>query len=112
MSETKKKIETYLVNYTCDLCNIGTMVPTGVSLMSNPPKYIHACNKCKAEARFMHTYPRHTYEAINESRTLQELQNKVDRLQKKINDASWVTNPDRMGGAFTQQEIADSQAWR
>lgn len=52
------------------------------------------------------------YLSKDECMALQPLQNKVDRLQKKINNDSWVTSPDRMGGAFTAQEISDSQAWR
>jgi len=54
----------------------------------------------------------YNYLLKNESKTLQELQDKISSLQKQIDDNSWVTNPDRMGGAFTQQEIADAQTWR
>jgi len=66
MSEKKQKIETYIVTYTCDLCKLGTMIPTGIVLMSNPPKYPHACGICKAEAVLAYRYPKHVYETINE----------------------------------------------
>jgi hypothetical protein len=30
-------------------------------------------------------------------------------LNKQVSDASWITNPDRMGGAFSQDEIDRSR---
>ena len=33
-------------------------------------------------------------------------------IDDKEDDSSWVTNPDRMGGQFTQQEIDDANTWR
>ncbi len=36
----------------------------------------------------------------------------VELCYKKESDESWVTNPDRMGGASTPEEIAESTAWR
>jgi hypothetical protein len=39
-------------------------------------------------------------------------EHKIRKLDNQLSDASWVTNPDRMGGAFTDQEIADSTSWK
>ena len=39
-------------------------------------------------------------------------EHKIRKLDNQLTDSSWVTNPDRMGGAFTDQEIADSTAWK
>lgn len=36
----------------------------------------------------------------------------IRRLDEEVSDASWATNPDRSGGAFTDQEIEDSTTWR
>lgn len=36
----------------------------------------------------------------------------IRKLEKQISDASWVTNPDRMGGAFTEDELRTSSIWR
>lgn len=36
----------------------------------------------------------------------------LEKVAKKSADKSWETNPDRMGGAFTQEEIDNATAWR
>lgn len=64
MSETKQKIETYVVNYTCDACGKGTMKSNGISLMCNPPLYVHVCTACKSEGTLRHLYPRNVYEVV------------------------------------------------
>ena len=33
-------------------------------------------------------------------------------LRNKVYLDSWKTNPDRMGGSFSDHEIAESSAWR
>lgn len=50
---------------------------------------------------------------------IERLQEKVRRLEQRIHQlenahaaASWALNPDRSGGAYTEHEIRDSQAWR
>lgn len=40
-----------------------------------------------------------------------DLSNEVVRLRRESSDASWITNPDRQGGAFTQDEI-DNTGWK
>ena len=36
----------------------------------------------------------------------------IEKLKKQISDDSWITNPDRMGGQFTQDEIDNAGAWK
>lgn len=36
----------------------------------------------------------------------------VEICCKEAADASWAANPDRMGGAFTQEEIDNASTWR
>lgn len=43
---------------------------------------------------------------------LARLKRKVVRLEKELSDHSWTTNPDRSGGAWTDQEISDARAWK
>ena len=50
---------------------------------------------------------------------VEELELVLDNLKAVLIDehesrggCSWITNPDRMGGCYTEQEIANSQAWR
>lgn len=42
---------------------------------------------------------------------IRELQNERDTLNKRLSDASWALNPDRMGGQFTQEEINRHKEW-
>jgi hypothetical protein len=46
---------------------------------------------------------------INE---LEKILADVELCYKKESDESWATNPDRMGGAFTADEITESTTWR
>lgn len=43
---TKKRVETYKIELVCEECGIGTMLPSGMALMSSPPKYPHKCSEC------------------------------------------------------------------
>lgn len=36
----------------------------------------------------------------------------VEVCAKKESDDSWITNPDRMGGQFTEEEINRGSEWR
>ena len=36
----------------------------------------------------------------------------VEQCVKKESDDSWITNPDRMGGQFTEEEINRGSEWR
>lgn len=44
---------------------------------------------------------------------IMHLEEKISRMEKIIDDASWVTNPDRMGGQFTREETERNwNGWR
>lgn len=43
--------------------------------------------------------------------TICKLHARVRELEKQVSDQSWIINPDRMGGQFTQQEIDDANRW-
>lgn len=40
---------------------------------------------------------------------IEELQRKITQQDKRLSDYSWTVNPDRSGGAFTQDEIDRSR---
>lgn len=46
------------VNYICDSCKTGKMLPTGIALTSMPPLFQHKCDNCGEINSFIHTYPR------------------------------------------------------
>ena len=46
------------VDYTCDSCKTGKMLPTGIALTCFPPLYQHKCDNCGEINSFLHTYPR------------------------------------------------------
>ena len=66
MTEKRTEMRTFMVRLMCDKCGEGEMKPTGIQLLSNPPQYPHACNKCGAETtiRGGKTYPRFEYEEV------------------------------------------------
>lgn len=67
MPKIKTKVIVKKVNYICDNCEEGHMLPTGVCLPVNPPLYPHKCDKCGAEMRFRATkYPHIIYENIDD----------------------------------------------
>lgn len=39
------------------------------------------------------------------------LSNEVVELRRQVSDHSWIDNPDRQGGAFTADELADT-GWK
>lgn len=41
-----------------------------------------------------------------------ELRFRVAQLTKSNSDYGWQTNPDRMGGAYSQDEINNAYAWK
>lgn len=55
------KIETpvgwVLEEYVCDACGKGKMIPTGMTLMSQPAQYPHRCDTCDAHQNFKARYP-------------------------------------------------------
>ena len=58
MAEEKYKVQTYEVDYKCDVCSKGWYRPTGVVLTTFPAQFPHECNFCGAEMIVReHTYP-------------------------------------------------------
>ena len=56
--EEKYKVNTYEIDYKCDVCGKGYMRLTGEVLLTNPTRYPHKCNKCGAGMNVIgHTYP-------------------------------------------------------
>lgn len=49
MAEQRSEVRTLMVRLMCDKCTIGEMLPTGIALMSSPPKYPHKCSNCGHE---------------------------------------------------------------
>jgi len=37
---------------------------------------------------------------------------KIQSVEQKVTDTNWELNPDKSGGAFTEQEIQDSTRWK
>lgn len=62
MPEIKKEIKSYSVDYVCDQCEIGNLLPTGLCLTSMPPKFPHICNYCNAYYELSKRYPKIIYE--------------------------------------------------
>lgn len=42
----------------------------------------------------------------------EQLKHKISRLEKRISDDGWRLNPDRMGGAFSEDEIRNANTWK
>lgn len=48
-------------------------------------------------------------------RTLRRLVAESEALRftiKEITNATWVTNPDRSGGAYSEEELRDANTWK
>ncbi len=67
MSELKRPVATYIVNYACDDCE-GTpmsgciLQSTGQILMTSPPIYCYECPNCKKKYKLDRHYPCVDYE--------------------------------------------------
>jgi hypothetical protein len=59
MNEILTELKAYRAEAFCE-CG-GKFVPSGVALLTNPPKYPHYCNKCNAKDVFPNTYPKVVY---------------------------------------------------
>lgn len=66
MAELKQRVKTYLVEYVCDECEVGTMLPEGMALLSMPVKYPHVCNHCRAKKILDKKYPCTEYDFYND----------------------------------------------
>lgn len=42
----------------------------------------------------------------------EELKRNVLQLKAEVSDMNWTINPDRMGGAYSQDEINNTYAWK
>ncbi len=64
--EIKKEVKSYRVDYICDKCKVGKMVPSGMCLTSYPAQYPHFCDDrmCGASKNFYETYPVMKYEEV------------------------------------------------
>ncbi len=65
MSESKKLVQMYEVDYMCDVCGIGRVLPTSLSFATYPPKFPHECNHCHDKYTFNFTYPLKKYGLSN-----------------------------------------------
>lgn len=61
MSEVRTIMTPIQVDMACE-CIVGFMRPTGVSLLSHPPKYEHKCNNCGHIDAFENQYPYMTFQ--------------------------------------------------
>ena len=57
--EEVKEIKTVRVDYKCEKCNNGYLVPNGTALLTNPTQYPHKCDnvECDNQLVFYRTYP-------------------------------------------------------
>ena len=56
MSERKKEMRVFKIDYVCDECGVGTMSPFGNEMLSRPPQMDHVCSHCGAIKRFRAPY--------------------------------------------------------
>ena len=67
MAEVKHKVQTYQIDFKCDVCGKGWHRPTGEIYPTYPVQYMHKCSFCGAEMIVEgHTYPYTVTERIEE----------------------------------------------
>ena len=66
MAEIKTEVKVYKIEYVCDECKDGFLLPTGRELLSYPPQYPHKCSNplCNRQITFRQRYPRTVYEDV------------------------------------------------
>ena len=52
------------------------------------------------------------YNDLADITELEYLRRRVKQLEARLLESSWKTNPDRMGGSFSQDEIDRANTWR
>lgn len=57
MGEKIIDVKPQLVEYICDDCGTGIMIPDNSVLTSFPPKWKHVCNNCGAAKILSQSYP-------------------------------------------------------
>lgn len=63
MKEFSYNVNVIQVDAQCERCG-ELLRPTGISLMSNPPWYVHKCKGCGSEENLRIRYPYLAYERI------------------------------------------------
>lgn len=58
------------------------------------------------------TYPNYEAKITDLEREIARLRKKNKELEDRIFINGWKTNPDRMGGAFSEAEINQASEWR
>ena len=56
MPEIKLPVSVFQVEFICDVCGEGKMLPTGIMLPSKPEKYEHVCSYCNQKENFEKVY--------------------------------------------------------
>ena len=65
MPAVVEEVRVYKVEYRCDHCNEGYVKPTGYTRLSQSNSIEHECCVCGASTYLGETYPRITYQPIN-----------------------------------------------
>jgi hypothetical protein len=55
--EVRTEVKQFIVEWVCEECKLGNMVPTGQANLVQPPMFEHVCQKCKAKKFFAKRYP-------------------------------------------------------
>jgi len=61
LDSIKNEVLTFIEHQRCESCNEGELIFTGLSLMSYPAQYEHACDHCEIKVSFDNCYPRLAY---------------------------------------------------
>lgn len=61
MSTEKAEVKVFITKLFCDKCK-GEMLPTGVTLLSNPPQYMHKCGGCGHMETHRGAYPMQSFQ--------------------------------------------------
>lgn len=64
--EQSYNVRPVIVEYVCDECHHGKMLPTGSALLCYPVRYPHQCNECGAVKNFEDQYPTLRYVPLGE----------------------------------------------
>lgn len=57
-------VRTHCVEYVCDKCNKGNMMPTGRATMTHPQRFEHSCQSCQHVEFLQQPYPAIKYEKL------------------------------------------------
>ena len=57
MAERTFEVKTVGVEYVCERCSDGLMLPTGIYLPTDPPRWRHKCDACGCEDDLLQKYP-------------------------------------------------------